>query len=1152
MQLLTSSSVQGQAMLNGFNLVCDVQQYWKICEDNYLQSANRLEGPELLQRLANLYSEIIEYQARVICHLSRPQRSRAWQGVVASIDWDSKACQVDVLSKQCKEYMTHDQGKRVAELLDNQLAAVRSSCKVEEKILEALVQGRQDDLERRLLELLASATSNYEADKNFNSLRFKGSCEWFFVNTRFCTWRASDVSSLLWVSAEPGWGKSVLSRSLIEDHLASDTTTVTASQSAITVSTESPTVCYFFFKDGDERRTTSTSALCAILHQLFSRDSTGALMKLAFDIHKNKGSTLQANFAALWGILMACIQAPECGEVICVLDALDECDKTGQKELFGELQKFYSQERQPGASKLKFLITSRPYDTLEASFRKFSGSSAYLRFDGDDNIEDVCKDINEFIDRRVHELPSNISSQDRHRISEQLKSTNNRTYLWIQLVFNIIEEDPSEYCRPGDIEHILLNLPPQVAGAYEKILNKSKDSRTTKALLQIVLAASRPLRLVEANYALTLALRSEKFASHEDLQQQLWNSEDFINVVRSSCGLVISVYRSELSFIHQTAREFLIAEPDPTTKWKGRFNSLADCHRKLSQSCIEYLQLFPNDHDPSEPPWSRFDVFGSGYPLIRYASTYWTVHYAAQDPAAQDESRKNAWMLFDFSQRRTEVWCQAYRVWSMRNSYSGWRGLAHRRQDRTALEMASFFGLLDIVADALSGEGMDGHVQQEKEYMALRAATLGGQRHVIQWFLDKLADFIADCNTYRLPLCEAAEYGDCEMMQMFLRLGNMAMITDDVITCAAKNTESAKEMMSLLLRERGDEVSITPQLLTVAVAGRRDAIEMAELLFEKSRNKLQVTEEVLIAMAENMFCGIEPMTWLLEKHGGEVRITEKIVKAAAANMAVGDKLIVLLLCERGDEVRVTEDVLKTAAENSARGYEIMKLIHEMRWDELLVTDVILKAAAGNAFEGHKITKFLLESSRSGVLLNEDLLVHAARYGNPDTMDLLLTLLQDESQFTERVVEAAAGSPWGGQKLGLLLKSHGGRVKITTRVVEAAAANPVKGVDVMALLLEERGAEFKVTTEVLRAVRGSDYTRGRVAAQEFGRNIMYAKYDTAEEIMALLLRERGDEVKGVLPELSQEEREWVERCWSREYDGCGRKGGGRRQGRHWRR
>ena len=60
------------------------------------------------------------------------------------------------------------------------------------------------------------------------------------------------MSSLLWVSTGPGYGKSVLSRALIDDHQLS--TNVTTS-----------TVCHFFFKDGDERRIYSANALCAIL-----------------------------------------------------------------------------------------------------------------------------------------------------------------------------------------------------------------------------------------------------------------------------------------------------------------------------------------------------------------------------------------------------------------------------------------------------------------------------------------------------------------------------------------------------------------------------------------------------------------------------------------------------------------------------------------------------------------------------------------------------------------------------------------------------------------------------------------------------------------------------------------------------------------------
>lgn len=68
-------------MLNGFNSNSDLQMYWRICEQAYLQSAYRKEYQHIVEPLAKLYSYIIEYQARVICHLSEVQLSRAWQNV---------------------------------------------------------------------------------------------------------------------------------------------------------------------------------------------------------------------------------------------------------------------------------------------------------------------------------------------------------------------------------------------------------------------------------------------------------------------------------------------------------------------------------------------------------------------------------------------------------------------------------------------------------------------------------------------------------------------------------------------------------------------------------------------------------------------------------------------------------------------------------------------------------------------------------------------------------------------------------------------------------------------------------------------------------------------------------------------------------------
>jgi ankyrin repeat domain-containing protein 50 len=123
-----------------------------------------------------------------------------------------------------------------------------------------------------------------------------------------------------------------------------------------------------------------------------------------------------------------------------------------------------------------------------------------------------------------------------------------RPYLWLHLTFDIIEQSPSEYGRLSDIETLLSNLPFQVSKAYERILSRSKNQTQTKILLQIILAAARPLTLDEANIALTLALRKQRFAIHAALKSEMWPREprnSFKSIVKNLSGLFINVYDSK-------------------------------------------------------------------------------------------------------------------------------------------------------------------------------------------------------------------------------------------------------------------------------------------------------------------------------------------------------------------------------------------------------------------------------------------------------------------------------------------------------------------------------------------------------------------------------------------------------------------------------
>jgi len=97
----------------------------------------------------------------------------------------------------------------------------------------------------------------------------------------------------------------------------------------------------------------------------------------------------------LWRILVECARSSDTGEIVCLLDSLDECEKSSGEQLIDKLKGFYCQPQamSKSSSKLKFLITSRGYDYLEELFGQFT-ATRYLCFDGDNKSEEIGREIN--------------------------------------------------------------------------------------------------------------------------------------------------------------------------------------------------------------------------------------------------------------------------------------------------------------------------------------------------------------------------------------------------------------------------------------------------------------------------------------------------------------------------------------------------------------------------------------------------------------------------------------------------------------------------------------------------------------------------------------------------------------------------------------
>ncbi|KAK5993626.1 Vegetative incompatibility HET-E-1-like protein [Cladobotryum mycophilum] len=1152
--LITSGKVQHDAMLAGFEYIGDIQMYWKIYEEG-----NRINvdprHKEIREALVKLYSYIVEYQARVICHLSSAQLSRTWQKVADLNDWDGRKQGIAELDAHCCRLVSESDKVRIERQRDLQLQEIQES----RTILSEIRKGLQD-LENQAVSryndamesaLLRDLSSDYEHYKNINPLRVQGTCEWLFNDANFRKWRASTESSILWVSAGPGCGKSVLTRCLT----------------------------------GVEGQMDSASGLTGILHQLFVQDSTGDLIKHGLASHRNHGDKLRHNFAELWRVLLASAKSYPSGDIICVLDALDECSEETREKFLLALDNFFTVEAH--RCRLKFLITSRPYDDLEAAFKRHTKRSSYLRVDGDDKVMEIGREINFVIDIKVEEFTEDFSENHRKILSERLKAMDNRTYLWLHLTFDIIKKRRSFFSKASRIQDLLNSVPTRVSEAYETILNHTSDDLDdqlmTKGLLEIILAATRPLTLEEANHALTLRVAKGDFPSQVAINDELWPKEGFKTVVKNLSGLFITVCDSRLSFIHLTAREFL-TDTNKQGKWHGRF-PVQQSHATMSISCIRYLSAV----DPGTLH-GELEIVGKDFPFLPYALTNWSSHYNSQHDAGRQNLCESARKLCDTSEGRgnqlVQMYCQSNTMfWVM-----------EEESDYTQLNLACGLGLTPVVRQILNGLNMDpGYA--EIYFRAISAAAWQGNADVVRcllestsdneahkqgdsmaltavlssYHLDKLRQFevvktILDGNSNNIQILDeeaiscAMYMGGRALVSLLLeRLGDQIHFSDDVLEKAISNPDDGAEVVELLLDQRGDEVHTSENILMAAAYNYRSAAQVLAVLLKRRGAEVQITEKILVQAAENQECGSDIFALLLEQRGESIRITDNVVTAAAKNPGCALDMLKLLFQQRGDEIEITETLAEAVVGSRKFGNQLLKFILDTRGhNSISITASILEEAAGNLgcgtqvttmlldiagainvpvtakaienaaenrFQGHEILSCIFGKLGSGLPITERAFEKAAEnmQRGAEVMDLLLGAVDDGVPITAQTIELAARNSESGkgilehilkkrgngipitakalekaahnsgpEVMSMLLDAVGDRVPITSEAVMNAAKNRKRGKELMELLLQRRPEEVRVTDEVLAA-----------AARNEG---------CAEEIKAILLRKRDDDMK----------------------------------------
>ncbi|KAL3441722.1 hypothetical protein BJX65DRAFT_299543 [Aspergillus insuetus] len=522
---------------------------------------------------------------RGICDYSDSHKNKEWQGFAAMT---AAAYAKDILHQIPPSLVEAE--KKISEILIENQGLAKQTLDNAKKQLEAqniFAKERMSDKEEKCHQLFR-LTSDSGDDATY---------EWYKNRVeerqeKFQEWLQAESGPLL-VSADPGCGNYL---------------------------PRSATICYFFFKDKVQDKV--RQALCALLHQLFSQKPY--LIKHAMPEYTKNGEGLINSTESLWKVLRNAIGDPHSGPIIMVLDALDECSELE----FPDLTQNVESQCRGRHGKLKYLLTCRPYESIVSRFGSLLHTFPKLRIPGEEESEAISYEVNHVITHRINQLSQkkNLSAEVRRRLEEGLRKTPHRTYLWVYLVFNYLEEEDFKKTVKG-AESALRIIPTTVNAAYEQILNKSKNRSKVRKVLSIILAASQPLTISEMNVAVNVEETSQ---SIDDLD--LEDEEDFKSRLRTLCGLFISIYQGRIHFLHQTAREFLLGDlvlSETTLLEQGWFHSIAitQAHEVLATVCVRYLNFLNCDTTISANADKDNSNIAGSHDFLHYSATTWTTHF---------------------------------------------------------------------------------------------------------------------------------------------------------------------------------------------------------------------------------------------------------------------------------------------------------------------------------------------------------------------------------------------------------------------------------------------------------------------------------------------------------------------------------------------
>jgi hypothetical protein len=413
---------------------------------------------------------------------------------------------------------------------------------------------------------------------------------WILDNNTFQQWQQDPYSQLLWVKGDPGKARRCCSAALSTNCRKQH---ITLSPSHIS-SVKRPT-----------RASTPLPLLRGLLYMLVSQQPS--LVSHLRKKHDLAGKSLfnDANaWMALTEILADVLRDPRLCTTYLTIDALDECVTDLPK-----LLDFVAKQSSTSV-RVKWIVSSRNWPNIEAQLER-AGHKVELSLEL--YVQSVAATVDLFIWQKVDELAreNQYKAEVRHAVLQHLTLNANDTFLWVALVCQDLKKTPK-----WNVLNKLASFPPGLDSLYKRMMHQTSESDGAEICRHILASTAilyRPVTISE------LVVLVEQLEDLDDLES--------VREIVGFCGSFLTLREDTVYFVHQSAKDFLIAKAYNETFPDG----IEDVHRSIfSRSLAILSRTLHRDMYSLEAPGYPIEnvklpeadpLVVSGYPCV-----YWIDH----------------------------------------------------------------------------------------------------------------------------------------------------------------------------------------------------------------------------------------------------------------------------------------------------------------------------------------------------------------------------------------------------------------------------------------------------------------------------------------------------------------------------------------------